>query len=667
MSQKVAHSLAHNHDALSHTLTTRFAKKCFTPLELHSLKQNFHLLASSSSSLLHWREETLTQFLEIPDAVGAGPVIYQSATYLGAFPFPSLAPSVLDWDALIKVLVIMTQREGKVLKGRGGGKEGRAGLLFRSLAVFDREKEKEQMEQEKLKDAESKSEHGEGKERDKLSDETAAEFQRELKEAARGVPGFAIDEPANDANDGEADENDDDEDDDELALAALGSLDAIEVYTHDDSHTKSKSSTRKTNPHHAHSIPVDNFRSLVMLMLLTASLEAQESLSVHAQAFLVNDGIRALRRTADDVVSAFLSEEDKDAANSVGVRYHNFMKVLGDSFPTLFSGLIPLFEHFLFCKTTDLSARKPSDSNAIPATPTIPRALPPDPPLPPILPSPGEILTLPVLSHLSFFLPPGRSIFRRMQALYSGAEHGFSMGSLETKVFHWQAPTILLVSGTLLPDPPNPQDRSFIESLPPKKLPDGPKGARTDDKVLFGAYITAPWKHTHKGCFGTDETLLFALSPSHDIFRASTLNGEYISFTKPPTPFAGISLGSPVPAHKPISSHATLGPVSLHLDSSFEHGVFTHDASHGGGGSFHPSSINPGRDYQSRFTIDSLEVWGVGGEEEQKMQLERWRWEEMEAEKRRRVNVGRGDVEADRALLELAGLVGAGRSGGSMA
>ena len=68
-------------------------------------------------------------------ALDAGPVIYQMATYLGAFPFPSLAPSILTIEAMLKTVVIMTERYGKVLKR---GKSDRNRLLFRSLAIFDR-------------------------------------------------------------------------------------------------------------------------------------------------------------------------------------------------------------------------------------------------------------------------------------------------------------------------------------------------------------------------------------------------------------------------------------------------------------------------------------------------------------------------------------------------
>lgn len=61
-----------------------------------------------------------------------------------------------------------------------------------------------------------------------------------------------------------------------------------------------------------------------------------------------------------------------------------------------------------------------------------------------------------------------------------------------------------------------------------------------------------------------------------------------------------------------------------------------------------------------------MEVWGCGGDKEQEEQRQRWEWEEREAEARRKVNLGTGDIEADRALLEMAGLIGGNRSGGSM-
>lgn len=299
----------------------------------------------------------------------------------------------------------------------------------------------------------------------------------------------------------------------------------------------------------------------------------------------------------------------------------------------------------------------------------------PKPLIEPLLPREGDILTLSALSQLSFFLK-GSEIFRRLRPLYFGGDSGFSLGSFDTKVFRWQAPTILLISGTRLPSSASGgREKTFVESLPSSRFPHGGNGSRAtgadeDTRVVFGAYVTTPWKHTSKECFGDSSTLLFQLEPIHEVFHASTVNTNYVCFSKSPSSNSpgGISFGCPPPPQRPTSSGIrSLGPVSLALDDSLEFAVFTHDVS--GGGSFHaatPSTSTRCFSWQERFAIDALEVWGCGGAEEAKRQREALAFEEREALLRRQVNLGK-DIEADRALLEMAGLIGAGnRSGGSV-
>ena len=188
------------------------------------------------------------------------------------------------------------------------------------------------------------------------------------------------------------------------------------------------------------------------------------------------------------------------------------------------------------------------------------------------------------------------------------------------------------------------------------------------DRLTFGVYIREPWKHTHRECFGDSETVLFQLEPIHDVFPASTINTDYVTFTKPPAHQPALGFGNSHP--KPTSASTrrdtmlSLGPVSLSINDSFEFGVFNHDYT-SRGGAFH-TSITRKFNFQDRFQIDSLEVWGCGGDKEAQLQRERWEWEAREAEARRRINLGTGDIAADRALLEMAGLVGGNRSGGSM-
>lgn len=243
-----------------------------------------------------------------------------------------------------------------------------------------------------------------------------------------------------------------------------------------------------------------------------------------------------------------------------------------------------------------------------------------------------------------------------------GADAGFSMGSIEQKLFNWRAPSILLVSGTRLPsEPDGARERAFANSLPPKRFPNGASGNSSSGRVVFGAYLDVPWKHTYKEAIGGSDVLLFQLEPIHEVFRASTINTEYATFTK-----HGISFGSPPPRARPVSGlsqNASLGPVSLLLDASLEFGVFTHDSN--GGGSFHPSQTRK-NDWQDRFEIESLEVWGCGGDEEAEKQKAAWAFEDREAAARKTLRMGK-DVDSDRALLEMAGLIGNhNASGGSM-
>ncbi|KAL5418566.1 Restriction of telomere capping protein 5 [Paraphaeosphaeria minitans] len=607
-------------EQLNHKLAQRFAQKSYTPLELYCFNSVFRSLADTESGVKYWSESTLCRFLELPDALAVGPILFQMSSYLGAFPFPSQAPAILTYEALLKVVTILTERYGAVIKKRS--REIWLRELYRSLAVHDRG---------------LKQDDGDTENREK-----------ETQPSAGGSKGFAIDAPE------EGREDDDyDDDDDELVLAALDSMDADEVFKHGE----------HSDVHHS-IIPTDNFLRLVELLLLIAPIDAQESLSAFAGE-LTAERKENLRRTASGILASF-----GVSTTQPGITYRTFNTVISSCLPHLFNGLNPLFEHFLFTKDLDLSKRKPGSSS--PTSEKHPVIPPPKPALEPVLRDPGDILTPTVLSQLSFFLK-GSDLFRRLRPLYSGNTHGFSMGSFEKQAFHWRAPTILLVSGRLLsPTPSSTRERAFADSLPPKRYPSAAPGSSSSDQVYtFGAYIPAQWKLTHKGCFGDASTLLFQLSPTHDVFAASAYSDDYIYFNRPPTYPSGLGLGTPVPRQSASSSahHNALlrpGPVSLHLDDALEFGVFTHLAE--GGGSFHPSRlpVRKGRDWQDRFEIESLEVWGCGGDEVAEAQRREWAFQEREAEARRRINLGTGDIEADRELLKMAGLIGQAQSGGSV-
>ncbi|TRX91465.1 hypothetical protein FHL15_007689 [Xylaria flabelliformis] len=606
MGQTPSHEATHASKAeLTAHLADKFARRCYEPLELYSFKDNFRSLSDREGDVRYLKEDTIARFLELPDILAVSPVIFQMVSFIGAFPFLQEAPVILGFEQMIMVVAIMTERYTKVL---AKGATNRRKLLFKSLAVYDR----------------------------KLSEIDGRTLILNKDFSQGGVrshaPGFAVDEAG----------DDDYDDDDELVMAALDSLDINDAFKTGDSHA---ATTRGAV------IPADNFRRLIMLLLLMSPLGPQESLSAYADR-VTGCRLDTLRATAENVLSAFINVE-----KSPGITFAQFQEVQPTNFPYLFNGFNPLFEHFLFSKNLDLSKRR--GSVAAP-TPTITT-------LPPLLQDKGQILNLDVLSQLSFFIE-GHDLFRRLRLLYSGADAGYSMGSFETKVFNWRAPTILLVSGTRLDDTESRRgsEGAFNDSLPPKRFPNG--SGSNHDRLVFGVLVRQPWRVTNKECFGADDMVLFQLSPTHDVFRASSMNKNYAAFTKPPATHPGISFGSAPPPTSSSSRHAPLrqlGPVSLVLDSSFEFGVFHHDHTSRGGA--FATSVSRKFDFQERFSIDDIEVWGCGGDEEARIQRERWEWEAREAEARRRVNLGTGDIEADRALLEMAGLIGSNRSGGSMA
>lgn len=557
--------------------------------------------------------------------MGAGPVIFHMATYLGAFPFPSQAPAILSLEALLKVVTILTERYGAVIRKRG--REIWLRELYRSLAVYDRG-----MQNSMEGGEDTKSNNGENN-----THQSGITVNK----------GFAVDAPEDSDEEGEAE-------DDELVLAALDSMDAIEVFKHGE----------QTNVHHS-IIPTDNLLKLIELLLLIAPIDPQESLS-NFSPYLSDDRVEELRRIGGYIMASFGVE------NNPGVSFRTFIAVINSSLPYLFDGLHPLFEHFLFAKDFDLSKRNPEAvSPSMETHPVIP------PPkavtdAEPVLREPGDILNRTVLSQLSFFIK-GDQLFRRLRLLYSGSTHGFSMGSFQKQAFHWRAPTILLVSGTLLPERPRTAlERTLSDMLPPKRVSSSIEESEAPNTTLtFGAYIPAQWKQTHKSCFSDAGTMLFQLSPVHDVFTASTISTHYAYFNRAPTSPSGVGFGTP--AHEQTAAHNVHtqsvfrpGPVSLHLDDALEFGIFTHHSE--GGGSFLPSKLpcRKNKDWQDRFEIESLEVWGCGGDDVAEAQRREWAFQEREAEARRKINLGTGDQDADRELLKLAGLIGTNRSGGSV-
>ncbi|KAL2151521.1 hypothetical protein VTH82DRAFT_6619 [Thermothelomyces myriococcoides] len=305
-------------------------------------------------------------------------------------------------------------------------------------------------------------------------------------------------------------------DDDELVLAAFRLVGCIKPPGHGDkaiAHTK--------RPF----IPTDNFRNFIMLLLFIAPADAQEDPPVHSSRLSVDEG-QTLNETASYVLSAFL-----DAEQAPGVDLSRFLALTPVLMPYMFDSLGTLFERFLFTGNPAPPRRTDEQHHTI----NMLRE-----PINPVQETGGSIMNLNVLSQISLFIPSS-SLVRKLRLLYSGDEDGFSMGGFESKVFNWRAPTIMLVTGTRFPEEalhaPSGPASNFLSALPSRRLPPDNTNRDARGGLIYGVYLNQPWKHTYKEPFGDEETILFQLQPVHDVFRASTLNKNYASFTKLSAPY----------------------------------------------------------------------------------------------------------------------------------
>ena len=617
-------------------LAERFATKCFTPLELTHFKDNFFSRAAEQGGLRYWNEQILSDFLGIPDgsfssagesSLDAGPVLFRMVSYLAAFPFQNtLAPSVLTFEAMVKVVVLLTERYGKVLRR---GRKDRIKLLFGSLADVGR------------KHVEQHSEKG------RKEDHSSAENTDEEPCPAKShAAGFSIDEPAND-------EYDEDEDDD-LALAALESLDAIDVFKHDHRVDKTVYET---------GISLDTFCRLIMLLLAIAPLKPLEHVKKYTSD-MSPGRIEEIRKEADTIIAAFRPDE-----SGGGITYRAFARTILTSLPYLFDPLTALFEHLLFSEKLNLSQKRQSETE-----PEVSRddntegtERTGESPLvskPILLPGSFEstILTPSALAHLSFFLSSNAksmNLYRsgiRLHPVFSTAAHGSSLTSFSHNVLTWQSANVLLLQGAVV--------------------------GKGEETVTIGAFIPQSWKSSSShGSSSSSDALpcLFQLSPKHQVLPGNPSSSVHQQKNLPTAWFSthtGLAIGCKIP---PASRSQHLSPkphgaASLTVDVNLESAeLFLEPVGHEG--VFLPAGNSSMEDASVKLRIDiyTLEVWGVVPDPELAASAEpstsaveaqraQWDFEAREAERRRNINLktGAGDSakESARWLLETAGVIG---------
>ncbi|KAH3671269.1 hypothetical protein OGAPHI_000492 [Ogataea philodendri] len=283
--------------------------------------------------------------------------------------------------------------------------------------------------------------------------------------------------------------------------------------------------------------------------------------------------------------------------------------------------------------------------------------------------SESRILTHSMLAELATILPPDL-VYQRLRKLFVGAESGFSMRSMESKVFKWNAPTILLVSGKTIqiqpssePAPQNKKYTAFMSEYPRfhASHADSPKLPAPDsDQCVFMVYMERPWRISNGECFGDEHCFIAQLSPRQILFPSSNNAQNFAYFN---TLGGGLGFGSKPPLVKNNVRIYRPGEVSLTIEAGMEIASFRHLAIPGTyrTGSVFSSTVP---EFEHSFEITNLEVWGCGSEKELAEQKKLWEWENREAEARKKLNSM--NWEDGKALLEMAGMIDTKRSGGSV-
>lgn len=253
--------------------------------------------------------------------------------------------------------------------------------------------------------------------------------------------------------------------------------------------------------------------------------------------------------------------------------------------------------------------------------------------------------------------------------LYNGSRSGFSTRQLELKIFKWQAPTIFLVSGKRLKHKTTTTNRRYqqFDSEYPRYFRSLElqlrEWQRENDTITYTVYVNEPWKASSKRNFGDETTAIISVLPTYDVFTSRhnpTLSGHLIYFSNQGM---GVGFGNDQPVNKNTVRKYLPGSVSLTIEANLEFAIFRHVAGTSASDYFNHSARVSG-DFEDRFMITDLEVWGLGTTKELEDQKKQWEWEEAQAKSRQSVNIDR--LAEDRLFLEMAGLVGNHGSGGSV-
>lgn len=165
--------------------------------------------------------------------------------------------------------------------------------------------------------------------------------------------------------------------------------------------------------------------------------------------------------------------------------------------------------------------------------------------------------------------------------LYASDQDGLSFNRLQNALVGYSGPTLLLI----------------------RSVPSGSNGG------VFGAFTASPWKES-KDFYGQSDCFLYQLHPRTAVYRPRDRSNGHFMYCNP----QARSKGYDQQAHG-LGFGGTVSLPRLFVAENFDDNVAaTADLTFENGPLLPPVSDSVGTQ-KTQFAIDSLEVWGVGGDE----------------------------------------------------
>ncbi|KAF0413259.1 TLD-domain-containing protein [Gigaspora margarita] len=248
----------------------------------------------------------------------------------------------------------------------------------------------------------------------------------------------------------------------------------------------------------------------------------------------------------------------------------------------------------------------------------------------PALDSKSYLLNPINMAILSWMPLPDHVINRRQwNCLYTSTKHGFSMSSFSNQVFKYNGPTLMLINASVITS-------------------NGDDNIEEDDTLLLGAYISEQWNSSKP--FGSEECLLFEISPTYESFPTTNYNSNYVHYS---TSF-GIGFGGMDTARKTSRLDKQSNSFFLQIDNTLQNGTYKNDPFKASRSAYKLSATRTS--FNIDFEVLEIQVFGLGGENAKQRQDYEKKWEENLAAKRK-VFRPYNTKSVDKEILKIASII----------